>query len=318
MADNAGTIVHQTPTRNPALTADLEAGLKSTPLALGSAAVSEHISTVGVDVNNLRPWITRDVQNFEKCKADTMLQELLARCTGSQSLSASEKSTLLETSLNAVLPICNVGAVATELNGHLTDFCDIEQEAATYAPFVKTANCALRKLNEVNVDGYTLRLKSTGKPIFYFMSTIQCPYSKATKANSPNASLMLSLSLITLLWVLQHSRKRNSPRFLARRRASHPKTTFNGPMFYRHWNSNAPGSLWLIHLALIRRIMSFPTPSVQYMEYRKDTNGPSKPTSSTPAGWVCLVGLPRPPTKHRMSQDTHRSTSAEGSSASEP
>jgi hypothetical protein len=49
MADNADTIVHQTPTRNPALTADLEAGLKSTPLALGSAAVSEHISTVGVE-----------------------------------------------------------------------------------------------------------------------------------------------------------------------------------------------------------------------------------------------------------------------------
>jgi hypothetical protein len=51
-----------------------------------------------------------------------MLQELLARCTGSsQSLSACAKSTLLETSLEAVLPICNVGTVAQEIKGYLTD-----------------------------------------------------------------------------------------------------------------------------------------------------------------------------------------------------
>ncbi|KIK40210.1 hypothetical protein CY34DRAFT_13867 [Suillus luteus UH-Slu-Lm8-n1] len=76
MADNAGIVVHKTPTRNSALTANSEAGLRYTPLAVGSTAVSEHINSVGVEVNNLRSWITRDVLNFEKCEADMTLQEL--------------------------------------------------------------------------------------------------------------------------------------------------------------------------------------------------------------------------------------------------
>ncbi|KAG2102523.1 uncharacterized protein F5147DRAFT_776266 [Suillus discolor] len=39
----------------------------------------------------------RDIQNSEKCEADMMLQELLARCTGSsQYLSVSEKAKLLD------------------------------------------------------------------------------------------------------------------------------------------------------------------------------------------------------------------------------
>ncbi|KAG2052904.1 hypothetical protein BDR06DRAFT_914512, partial [Suillus hirtellus] len=97
MADNVDPTVHKTPSRNSTLSADSEAGLKSTPLSVGSAVVSEHISTVGVEVSNVRPWIARDVQNSEKCEADTMLQELLARCTGSsQYLSVSEKSKLLD------------------------------------------------------------------------------------------------------------------------------------------------------------------------------------------------------------------------------
>ncbi|KAG2052907.1 hypothetical protein BDR06DRAFT_1021720 [Suillus hirtellus] len=97
MADNADPTVHKTPSRNSTLSADSEAGLKSTPLSVSSAVVSEHISTVGVEVSNVRPWIARDVQNSEKCKADTMLQEILARCTGSsQYLSVSEKSKLLD------------------------------------------------------------------------------------------------------------------------------------------------------------------------------------------------------------------------------
>ncbi|KAG1789523.1 uncharacterized protein HD556DRAFT_776301 [Suillus plorans] len=97
MVDNAGPTVHKIPPRNSALSAHSEAGLKSTSLAVGSAVVSEHISTVGVEVNNVRPWIARDVQNWEKCEAGMMLQEPLARCTGSsQYLSVSEKSKLLD------------------------------------------------------------------------------------------------------------------------------------------------------------------------------------------------------------------------------
>ncbi|KAG1730207.1 hypothetical protein EDB19DRAFT_2011946 [Suillus lakei] len=150
MANNADATTHKTPPRNSA-----EVGLKSTPHAVSSTVVSEHISTVAVqEVANVRPWIIRDVQDFEKCEADIMLQELLAGCTGpSQSLSAIEKSTLLQNSLKAVMPICNEGAVAQEIKGHLTNFCDIEPKTATYAPFVRAANCALRELSELKIHG---------------------------------------------------------------------------------------------------------------------------------------------------------------------
>ncbi|KAG1865725.1 hypothetical protein C8R48DRAFT_761571 [Suillus tomentosus] len=96
MADNADVTLHKIPPRNSALSAHSEAGLKSTSLAVSSAVVSEHISTVGVEVSYVRPWIARDVQKSEKCEADMMLQEVLARCTSSsQYLSVSEKSKLL-------------------------------------------------------------------------------------------------------------------------------------------------------------------------------------------------------------------------------
>jgi hypothetical protein len=64
----------------------------------------------------------RDVQKFEKCDADTMLQGLLARCTdSSQSLSANEISTLLDTSLEAVLPICNGETAGSEIKKYLIE-----------------------------------------------------------------------------------------------------------------------------------------------------------------------------------------------------
>ncbi|KAG2052938.1 hypothetical protein BDR06DRAFT_1055400 [Suillus hirtellus] len=96
MADNADITIHKMPPHNSALSAHSEAGLKSTSLTVSSAVVSEHIGTVGVKVSYVHPWIVRDIQNSEKCEADTMLQELLARCTSSsQYLSVSEKSKLL-------------------------------------------------------------------------------------------------------------------------------------------------------------------------------------------------------------------------------
>ncbi|KAG2067170.1 hypothetical protein BDR04DRAFT_1105526 [Suillus decipiens] len=79
-------------------------GLNSTPLVVGSAAVSEHISTLGVRVHNVCPWITHDVDNYRKCDADAMLQELLC---GFEERPSSEKSKLLQDSLKAVLEICH-------------------------------------------------------------------------------------------------------------------------------------------------------------------------------------------------------------------
>ncbi|KAG2067179.1 hypothetical protein BDR04DRAFT_1058335 [Suillus decipiens] len=122
-------------------------GLNSTPLAVGSAAVSEHISTLGVRVNDVRPWITRDVDNYRKCDADAMLQELLC---GFEERPSSEKSKLLQDSLKAVLEICNN---TPEITDNLTEFADYTIEPGSYPSFVRAANAALLKLSSLEVPG---------------------------------------------------------------------------------------------------------------------------------------------------------------------
>ncbi|KAG2048642.1 hypothetical protein BDR06DRAFT_1024315 [Suillus hirtellus] len=152
MANNAGATapVTNTPPRNSGLPADL----KSTPHAVGSAVVSEHIDTVGVNVSDVRPWIARDVRNFKQCGADEMLQRLLEMCADpDQSLPPSQKSTLLDTSLEAVLPLCNGTGVAQKIKQHLTKFCNIESETPSYSDFIEAANRALRGLEKMNVPG---------------------------------------------------------------------------------------------------------------------------------------------------------------------
>jgi hypothetical protein len=107
--------------------------IKSTPNAVGTAVVSENISAVGTkcvnfssaprttytilnsiihgSVDNVRPWINRDVQDFRKCTVDAMLQELLYRCREEFEFDSEgdseEKETLLKDVLNAVLSICD-------------------------------------------------------------------------------------------------------------------------------------------------------------------------------------------------------------------
>ncbi|KAG1840485.1 hypothetical protein DFJ58DRAFT_689182 [Suillus subalutaceus] len=121
--------------------------LKSTPLAVGSAAVSDHVSTLGVRIHDVRPWITRDVENFRKCDADAMLQELLC---GFEERPSSEKSKLLQDSLKAVLDICNN---TPEITDNLTEFANCTVEPISYPSFVRAANAALLKLRSLEVSG---------------------------------------------------------------------------------------------------------------------------------------------------------------------
>ncbi|KAG1796393.1 uncharacterized protein HD556DRAFT_299238 [Suillus plorans] len=154
MSNNASATTSVTTTPPRKSESGLPADLKSTPHAVGSAVVSEHIDTVGVDVSDVRPWIARDVKNFKRCGADEMLQQLLEMCAApNQSLPPSQKSTLLDTSLEAVLPLCNGPGVAQKIKQHLTKFCNIESETPSYSDFVAAANHALRELGKVNIPG---------------------------------------------------------------------------------------------------------------------------------------------------------------------
>ncbi|KAG1719638.1 uncharacterized protein EDB91DRAFT_1351878 [Suillus paluster] len=127
--------------------------LKSTPNAVGSAVVSEHISTLGVDVHDIRPWITRDVQDFSRCEFDEMLRELLYRCRDPSKSPPTDKSTLLNDSFQAVLPLCNQTSAAQDINKHLSDFVKCTTEVPSYAPFIRAANRALLELSDLDAPG---------------------------------------------------------------------------------------------------------------------------------------------------------------------
>ncbi|KAG1774541.1 hypothetical protein EV702DRAFT_1032067 [Suillus placidus] len=129
-----------------------EPKLNSTPLAVGSAAISEHISAVGVDVRDVRPWIARDVEDYQECAVDKMLEELLYHCKD-DSKPLPDKSTLLDDSLKAVLPICNEGNDAQIIKNHLVTLVNCTIEPPMYAPFIKAANCALGRLSELDAPG---------------------------------------------------------------------------------------------------------------------------------------------------------------------
>ncbi|KAG2127931.1 uncharacterized protein EDB93DRAFT_1340893 [Suillus bovinus] len=280
MADNADATVQKTPPRNSSMSADSEAVLKSTPLAVGSAAVSEHISTVGVEVNNVRPWITRDVQNFEKCEADTMLQVLLARCTGS-SLSVSEESKLLEASLEAVLPICNVGAVAQEIKGHLTDFCNIERETATYAPFVRAANCALHELSKVNVHGIPAFKVDDKTNILLHVNDPMPIYQNHQGKQSERKPDVVVISRKTALGT--QAQQMQQPQVLTETACKSPKDNFQWTDVRSTLEFKRSRKLLPHPPSTYKTKYVVPSPSAKYMVYRKDANGPAKPTGSTSA-----------------------------------
>jgi hypothetical protein len=71
-------------------------------------------------VNDIRPWIGRDVESYRECHVDKMLQELLFHCVD-RSKPLPDKPTLLADCLKAVLPICNEGQDAQTIKKHLGD-----------------------------------------------------------------------------------------------------------------------------------------------------------------------------------------------------
>ncbi|KAG1730187.1 hypothetical protein EDB19DRAFT_2027541 [Suillus lakei] len=274
MANNADATAHKTPPRNSALSA--EVGLKSTPHAVGSAVVSEHISTVGVEVADVRPWIMRDVQNFEICEADTMLQELLAGCTGpSQSLSASEKSTLLQNSLKAVMPICNEGAVAQEIKDHLTNFCDIDPEKATYAPFVRAANCALRELSELKIHGIPAFKDEDKTNILFHVNDTMPIYQDHQGRQSERKPDVVVVSHQTALGA--NKQKSQDVTEIA---CKPPKDNFQWTDVRSTLEVKRPRKHLPHPPSAYKTDYVVPTPSVQYMKFMKDAD--AKPADSTP------------------------------------
>jgi hypothetical protein len=122
MANAANATVHKTPPPAGVLSPEI----KSTPNAVGTAVISENMNTIGTkyvdfsvrhglqlnchrSVDDIRPWIMRDIKDHRKCGINEMLRELLARCSvePDSTKSVQEKETLLKDVFDEVLKICD-------------------------------------------------------------------------------------------------------------------------------------------------------------------------------------------------------------------
>lgn len=135
--------------------------LKSTPLSLGASAASNHIGLIGAKINQIRPWIERDIEKTKTCNVDVMLGDLLQRACNNPK---TPQPDLLDKCLEAVLKVCN-GKFSTKERGpgEIFHSSDIAQslrdyslpmiETKSYASFIKATNTALACLEEIPVEG---------------------------------------------------------------------------------------------------------------------------------------------------------------------
>ncbi|KAN0073650.1 hypothetical protein V8E55_012127 [Tylopilus felleus] len=156
MAQDPTTSPPRPPQTNPP-------ALQSTPQAKGSATISEHINTLGVKVDDIRQWITRDVENFEMCGIDKMLTDLLVDCTNKsqESVEDAYKTRLFKQCLHKVLPLCN-GTDKTPLVDGLKGphkiketlgiYSEMKTEKELYPQFVTAANTALLFLEKLDFE----------------------------------------------------------------------------------------------------------------------------------------------------------------------
>ncbi|KAG0699558.1 hypothetical protein DFH29DRAFT_42328 [Suillus ampliporus] len=150
-----------TPPR-PNVAGHTASALKSTPNSRGAATVSDHMSLVDIDieVEQIRPWIQRDIEQAKTCPVDAMLQVLLQRASLDRK---TQQPGLLHKCLEAVLPVCNGRvkcAVKNQATLHpskikeaLESYVSPGVESTYYEPFVKATNIAMACLKDIKVNG---------------------------------------------------------------------------------------------------------------------------------------------------------------------
>ncbi|KAG1869234.1 hypothetical protein C8R48DRAFT_700775 [Suillus tomentosus] len=281
MSNNASATTSVTTTPPRKSESGLPADLKSTPHAVGSAVVSEHIDTVGVDISDVRPWIARDVRNFKQCGADEMLQQLLEMCADpNQSLPPNQKSTLLNTSLEAVLPLCNGPGVAQKIKQHLTKFCNIESETPSYSDFVEAANRALRGLRKVNVPGMPAFQDDDETNVLFHVNDPSFIHQAHQGEKSSRKPDIVVVSHQTAADIIPEGKSKDV--YLSARKAptkDHEnfqwvdvRTTFE----FKRPKPRLP-------LPPSAYTKDYVAPSVPYMEYMKETDASTQSTDPTPA-----------------------------------
>ncbi|KAG2086285.1 hypothetical protein BD769DRAFT_1396922 [Suillus cothurnatus] len=269
--------VTSTPPRNSGLPVDV----KSTPQAVGSAVISKHIDTLGVNVRDVSPWIWRDVKNYKQCGADQMLQQLLEMCTDpSQSLSPTQKSALLDTSLQAALGICNETNDPHKIKHHLTKFCDFEIEPPSYPDFVQAANLTLCRLRKVKVTGIPDFQDDEETNVLFHIndpSFLHQEHQGKKSSRKPDVVVVSHKTAADIIpypkakFVYQHASKKPTKE-QDNFQWSEVRTTFE----FKHTAKHLP------HLPPTYT-KDYVVPAILHMDYMKDMDASAEPTDSTPA-----------------------------------
>ncbi|KAG1754740.1 uncharacterized protein EDB91DRAFT_1076846 [Suillus paluster] len=154
---------------HPNVPAQAVSSIKTTPNSRGAATVSEHIGLVGTRVNQVRPWVQRDIEKAERCHIDKMLEVLLQRASLDPK---TEQPDLLGRCLQAILSVCNWTATpagkAPDKDFHSSCIKDALDkyvlkgvEEDYYEPFITATNIALACLDNIKIEGMRA---TSGKP----------------------------------------------------------------------------------------------------------------------------------------------------------
>ncbi|KAG2336803.1 hypothetical protein BDR05DRAFT_970860, partial [Suillus weaverae] len=253
--------------------------LKSTPLAVGSAAVSEHISTVGVNVSNVRPWIGRDVEDYRECPVDKMLQELLYYCVD-RSKPHPDKPTLLADCLKAVLPICNKGKDAQAIKQHLGDLLNSTVEDQMYKPFIQASNLALDGLSKLSAPGLVCSKAHDDDKILFHQNDPRNITQKHQGEKSTRRPDVVIVSYTSAKKV----RKQSDRTYKDQEATEKPTKQFQwtdvrSTVEFKHqknWSGvSTPPATYAAKAYDVPEAM-------KYMKYRREMNGTAEATGSTP------------------------------------
>ncbi|KAG1741280.1 hypothetical protein EDB19DRAFT_1875935 [Suillus lakei] len=277
-ASTAGATAPKTPPQG------VNSELKSTPLAVGSAAVSEHISTVGVKVKNVSPWIGRDVEDYRECPVDGMLQELLYRCRD-RSKPLPDKSRLLNDSLKAVLPICNEGNDAQVIKKNMAELVKSKVEANMYKPFIQATNCALDRLSKLNAPGLVSAEAHDDYKILFHQNDPKFISQRHQGKKSDRKPDVVVISH-TCAKKVQKGEPKDAYKDAWRKPTKNFKwTDVRSTVEFKWTKSKLPQP------PATHAVKAYDVPDAkQYMKYQRETNDTAEPTAATPAATPLPVG----------------------------
>ncbi|KAG2064221.1 hypothetical protein BDR04DRAFT_284843 [Suillus decipiens] len=205
-----------------------------------------------------------------------MLQRLLETCT-SQSLPPSQKSTLLDTSLEAVLHLCNGrGTKAQAIKKHLTKFCNSAGERPSYPDFVQAANWTLRELEKVNVPGIPVFKDDETKILFHVNDPSFIHQTHQGKKSSRKPDVV-----VVSYQTAEDAAQDGKSDVYASASQKPAEESFEWMKIRTTFEFKRPQKRLPRPPSTYKK--DYVVPTVMYMNYLEETNPPAEPTDSTPA-----------------------------------